>query len=249
MEEARSFAAAARLGGNDAAALVLRRGDAKPGRCLAPPGAGRRSAGRARAEPGGAASLRRRRRAPRSARSGAATAAAPSFAPAPKPAGPVLRAFTDVVALAREKRDIRLVQALEQDVRVAKFEPLRIEIAIRDGAASSVAQALSKQLAEWTGERWIVSVVAQAAAPTLREVADAAEAQRNEALAAHPLVSAILKRFPGASIVAERGAAPEPPPPEEAPARRRHAGLPAARGRRLLDGATQGQGESPKRGA
>jgi DNA polymerase III subunit gamma/tau len=149
--------------------------------------------------------------------SGGATAVAHNLAPAPKPAGPILRSFTDVVALAREKRDIRLVQALEQDVRVAKFEPLRIEIAIRDGAASSVAQALAKQLGEWTGERWLVSVVAQAAAPTLREVAEAAEVQRNEVLAAHPLVSAILQRFPGASIIAERGAAPEAPPPEEAP--------------------------------
>ena len=143
---------------------------------------------------------------------------APLAAPvAAKPAGPVLRNFRDVVALAREKRDVRLVQALEQDVRIASFEAGRIECAIRDGADKAVAQTLAKALGEWTGERWFVSVVAGAQAPTMREAADAKAAEKQEALAAHPLVGAILKRFPGAKIVAERGGVPkadEPPPPD-----------------------------------
>jgi len=154
---------------------------------------------------------------PRGGAQGLAIASVGAPAPqAAKPAGPVLRNFQDVVALAREKRDVRLVQALEQDVRIASFEPGRIECAIREGADKAVAQSLAKTLGEWTGERWLVSVVAGAKAPTLREVADAKAAEKEEALAAHPLVGAILKRFPGAKIVAERGGAPEAaePPPD-----------------------------------
>ena len=148
----------------------------------------------------------------------AASSPPPASSSAPVAArlvGPVLRTFADVVALAREKRDVRLVQALEQDVRIANFEPGRIECAIRQGADKAVAQTLAKMLGEWTGERWLVSLVADASAPTLREIADAKAAEKEEALAAHPLVGAILKRFPGAKIVAERGGAPGPPPPPD----------------------------------
>ena len=143
---------------------------------------------------------------------------APSPAPvpvaAPNPPAPRLARFDDVVALARAKRDIRLSQALECDVRLARFEPGRIEFSLVDGASPEIVQALSRRLGEWTGERWMVTLAAGATAPTLREQATARRNQRLGGAGEHPVVRKILERFPGAKIVDVRGpdAPPTPPP-------------------------------------
>jgi DNA polymerase-3 subunit gamma/tau len=131
-------------------------------------------------------------------------------AAAPKPAGPRLTRFEDVVALARAKRDIRLSQALESDVRLARFEPGRIEFSLIQGASPEIVQALSRRLGEWTGERWMVTLAAGATAPTLREQEIARRNERLGGAGEHPVVRKILERFPGAKIVDVRG--PDAPP-------------------------------------
>ena len=80
-------------------------------------------------------------------------------APAP-PNGPGLARFEDIVAFARAKRDLQLVQALEREVRLARFEPGSIAFTPVEGAAASLAQTLARRLQEWTGERWMVALVA-----------------------------------------------------------------------------------------
>ena len=105
----------------------------------------------------------------RRASTSAIAEAAPTQVVAPTPPGPRLAQFEDVVALARARRDIRLSQALECDVRLARFEPGRIEFSLVDGASPEIVQALSRRLGEWTGERWMVTLAAGSAAPTLRE--------------------------------------------------------------------------------
>jgi DNA polymerase-3 subunit gamma/tau len=140
--------------------------------------------------------------------------APPAPAPASQPAGPRLAKFEDVVALARAKRDIRLSQALESDVRLARFEPGRIEFSLVEGASTEIVQALMRRLAEWTGERWMVTVGAGATAPTLREEAAARHSERLTDVGEHPVVRKILERFPGAKIVDVRSPdlAPATPP-------------------------------------
>jgi DNA polymerase-3 subunit gamma/tau len=163
-----------------------------------------------------------------SSSSGGASALRASAPPAPAPAparnaptgAPLLARFEDVVALARAKRDIQLCQALESDVRLARFEPGRIEFSLAEGASSAIVQALSRRLAEWTGERWMVAIAAGASAPTLREQAAARQSERLSGLADHPTVRKILERFPGARIVEARAseiapAAPAPPGDDE----------------------------------
>jgi DNA polymerase-3 subunit gamma/tau len=149
------------------------------------------------------------KRAPASAVAVSAPAVAPIAAAAPTPAGPRLARFEDVVALSRARRDIKLSQALEADVRLARFEPGRIEFSLVDGASPEIVQALSRRLAEWTGERWMVTLAAGAIAPTLREQAEARRAERLGDASEHPVVRRILERFPGARIVDVRG--PEAP--------------------------------------
>ena len=134
---------------------------------------------------------------------------------APGPAGPRLARFEDVVALARAKRDIRLSQALEAEVRLARFEPGRIEFSLVEGVSPAIAQDLSRRLAEWTGERWMVTIAAGASAPTLREKEEARRSERLTGGGEHPVVRKVLERFPGARVVDVRApeAAPPPSPP------------------------------------
>ena len=129
--------------------------------------------------------------------------AQPETAPRPSPpaAGPRLASFEDAVALARARRDIQLVESLERDVRLARFEQGSIAFTPVEGAPSGLAQTLARRLQEWTGERWMVALVAGSTAPTLREAAEARDAERASGAAAHPLVRKVLDRFKGARIV------------------------------------------------
>jgi DNA polymerase-3 subunit gamma/tau len=140
-------------------------------------------------------------------------------APAPPPsrpaAGPRLACFEDAVALARAKRDIQLVESLEREVRLARFEQGSIAFTPVEGAASGLAQTLARRLQEWTGERWMVALVAGSTAPTLREAAEARDAERASGAASHPLVRKVLDRFKGARIVDVRR--PESAPTPQAP--------------------------------
>ena len=47
-------------------------------------------------------------------------------------------------------------------MRLARFEPGRIEFSLVEGASPAIVQALSRRLGEWTGERWMVTLAAGA---------------------------------------------------------------------------------------
>ena len=86
-------------------------------------------------------------------------------------------------------------------MRLARFEPGSIAFTLVEGAEPGLAQTLSRRLQEWTGERWMVALVPGSTASTLREAAQAREAERTSTAASHPLVQKVLDRFKGARIV------------------------------------------------
>jgi DNA polymerase III subunit gamma/tau len=138
--------------------------------------------------------------------------------PAPvEAAAPRLRRFADLVALAGERRAIGLKDALERDVRLVRFDEGQIEFALAEGGSRTLAGDLSRALHEWTGRRWVVALSSEPGAPTLREQSKTAERERKSGAAEHPLVQAVLSRFPGAEIVdvRDRAEAPAPPPLSE----------------------------------
>lgn len=121
------------------------------------------------------------------------------IAPAPR-----LASLADIAALAGQKRDPLLKRALERDVRLVRFEPGRIELALEPGAARTVVQDLMRRLQEWTGDRWMVVVSNEPGAPTLKEREDATAREQARDLHDHPLVKSVLATFPGAEVVAVR---------------------------------------------
>jgi DNA polymerase-3 subunit gamma/tau len=115
-----------------------------------------------------------------------------------------LASLADVVALAAKHRDIQLKLALEQDVRIVRFEQGSIEFSQSSRASPQLAQTLTRRLQEWTGTRWVVAVSNEAGAPSLKEQRDAEADAAMQGVRALPLVGKVLQHFPGAEIVAVR---------------------------------------------
>ena len=114
--------------------------------------------------------------------------------------------FDQVVALIREKRDMKLLYEVEAALRLARYSPGRIEFEPAPGAAPDLAARLGQRLQGWTGARWGVSVVSTGGAPTIAENRDKhSDAARAKAMN-NPFVQAVLQAFPGATITDIRSA-------------------------------------------
>ncbi|MFV0513648.1 MAG: DNA polymerase III subunit gamma/tau [Jhaorihella sp.] len=112
--------------------------------------------------------------------------------------------FDQVVELIRANRDVKLLVEVETGLRLVSYQPGRIEFAPAEGAPADLAQRLAARLQLWTGNRWAVSVVASGGADTIAEQRDRNENALKAEAGEHPLVQAILLRFPKARIVAVR---------------------------------------------
>ncbi|WP_457795671.1 DNA polymerase III subunit gamma/tau [Methylocystis sp. S23] len=145
-------------------------------------------------------------------------AARPAVAqPAPAAPGAAIASFEALVAMAEEKREIRLKIALESDVRLVRFEQGRIEFELAPGGSRDLASALTQKLQLWTNERWMVSIVASGGAPSLKEKREQREREERSGLEADPVVASVLAHFPGAQIVAVRSREAARTDAEEAP--------------------------------
>jgi DNA polymerase-3 subunit gamma/tau len=112
--------------------------------------------------------------------------------------------FDHVVELIRAHRDVKLLVEVETGVRLVSYQPGRIEFAPAPDAPVDLAQRLGARLQTWTGNRWAISVVAQGGAPTIAEVRDEADMALRASAAEHPMVQAVLARFPKARITGIR---------------------------------------------
>jgi DNA polymerase-3 subunit gamma/tau len=132
----------------------------------------------------------------------AALAVEPAMATLP----PMPQSFSEVVALAVERREGILSTQLRHLVRLVRFAPGRIEFRLTDERqGQDLPQRLSRSLQEWTGRQWAVAINSlDPADPTLIEQEEQTERGRREDAANHPLVQAVLTAFPGAAISAVR---------------------------------------------
>ena len=135
-------------------------------------------------------------------------AAGPQAAPADAPDQALARfpTFGHVVELIRANRDVKLLVEVETGLRLVRYQPGRIEFEPAPGAAGDLAQRLGSALQRWSGNRWGVSVVSEGGQPTIAEVRDAEENALRAEAQAHPLMQAVLARFPKAKITSIRTA-------------------------------------------
>jgi DNA polymerase-3 subunit gamma/tau len=112
--------------------------------------------------------------------------------------------FDHVVELIRANRDAKLLIEVETTLRLAAYQPGRIEFSPTENAPRDLAQRLGHRLQQWTGNRWAVTVVNDTHTRTIAEVRDAKDITLRTEAEAHPMVQAVLERFPNAKITAIR---------------------------------------------
>jgi DNA polymerase-3 subunit gamma/tau len=144
-----------------------------------------------------------------------AVQSSPAVSSPPQPASETraIANFSDILALAAQKRDIKLKTDLERLVRPIRVSPGQFELALEASAPPGLANEISRKLEAWTGIRWMVLVAKDGGA---KPVAAQARESRDSAFRAareHPDVLAVLKRFPGAEIVDVRQPETSPPQP------------------------------------
>ncbi len=109
--------------------------------------------------------------------------------------------FDHVIELIRVNRDGVLKVEVEKYVRLVAYQPGRITFEPTADAPTDFAQRLGARLQDWTGVRWVVSVVSEGGAPTVYEVENATRLALEKEARAHPLVATLFEEFPGAKIV------------------------------------------------
>ncbi|MEE9317779.1 MAG: DNA polymerase III subunit gamma/tau [Rhodospirillales bacterium] len=120
--------------------------------------------------------------------------------------------FEEIAELAILMGEGRLHSFLTGDVRLIRFEPGLIEFNTRHGAPGDMVQALRGFLNEATARPWTLTVSSDAGDPTLEQQRDTDKQSLKARAAGHPLVKAVMKTFPGATIEEVRVPQPEPGP-------------------------------------
>ncbi|WGW05523.1 DNA polymerase III subunit gamma/tau [Tropicibacter oceani] len=111
-----------------------------------------------------------------------------------------------VIELIRANRDVKLLVEVETFLRLAAYQPGRIEFTPTDDAPGDLAQRLGTALQRFTGNRWGVTLVNGCKSETIAEKRDAARLALHAKAAEHPLVQAALAAFPAAAITEVRTA-------------------------------------------
>ena len=118
---------------------------------------------------------------------------------------PIVRTFTDVVALAGAQREAKLKVHLEEHVSLVRFDPTgSIELHLLPGAPKELANELREKLNAWTDRRWMVALSKTAGALPIGQVQREREAAEIRDIVKHPAVAAVLKQFPDARVTRVR---------------------------------------------
>jgi DNA polymerase III subunit gamma/tau len=115
--------------------------------------------------------------------------------------------FHHVLELINNNRDKVLQIDVEKFLRLAAYQPGRIEFTPTDNAPTDLAQRLGSALQRWTGNRWGVSIIMGSDAPTIEESRNAAIQSLHSTAASHELVKTVLSLFPKAEITRVRSKA------------------------------------------
>jgi DNA polymerase-3 subunit gamma/tau len=137
------------------------------------------------------------------AESQAALAVMPQPAAPAQPSEPTraYSSFRDLLALAAEKRDIKLKSDLESLVRPIRVSPGQFELALEPGANPGLPGEIARKLEAFTGMRWLVMVAKEGGEKPISRQRQESKDSLFILAREHPDVQAVLKRFPGAEII------------------------------------------------
>ena len=150
---------------------------------------------------------------PPSSNGNGATATAVQTQPAPDPdptpqptaqAHPQPQSLIDVVDVLEQAGEMKYAVHLYQDVHEVLFQQGRIELRVEPAVPKDFAGKVAETLSEQTGERWVISLVNEPGADTLKEQAEQAARQ-------DPVVQSMLDAFPGSRMRVKRAKAETKP--------------------------------------
>jgi DNA polymerase III subunit gamma/tau len=128
----------------------------------------------------------------------------PSIPPRSEPvaiANNNLETLRDVVALLEQDGALTLAAQVYQFVELERLEQNRLDVHIKAGAHAKLSSELSARLSKITGQRWMVTLVNNAAQPTLQDQDQLVKSARLEAVRADALVEKLFTFFPEAKII------------------------------------------------
>jgi len=108
--------------------------------------------------------------------------------------------FGSVVALVEAARDIKLAIEVKSCLRLVSYSPGRIEVEVTDRAPRDLVPRLGRLLQTATGARWGITVASSGGGPTIEEQDQADRSAAEAEVTRHPLMQAVLARFPKARI-------------------------------------------------
>ena len=111
-----------------------------------------------------------------------------------------LTSLHDVAALSESHDEALLAARIRTFVRPVRLQPNLLEIALADGAPDTLAGDIARNLSQWTGQRWMVSLAEGKGGQTIAEERSAARDAQKDEIAATPTVQAVMNVFPGAKI-------------------------------------------------
>ncbi len=117
---------------------------------------------------------------------------------------PTPATFQGVIDLFMAEREAVIAGHLVSAVHLVRFEPGTLEFRPEPSAPPSLAQAVMKNLSEWTGRRWMVSISRESGAATLAAQQQASRTRAMVAAGELPGVKALLEAFPGARLTQVR---------------------------------------------
>jgi DNA polymerase-3 subunit gamma/tau len=118
-------------------------------------------------------------------------------------AGPdlsVYPTFESVVALVEQARDIKLLIEVKTGLRLVSYEPGRIEVQTTETAPKDLIPRLGRMLQTATGARWGITVASEGGGETIEEQEQGKRREMEAEVTEHPLMQAVLSRFPNAKI-------------------------------------------------
>jgi DNA polymerase III subunit gamma/tau len=143
----------------------------------------------------------------------AAIASAPLVSLMPMP-----QDFPTLVALFAAQREMNLYAELYRYVRPVALKDHRLEVTLLPQASPDLITRTGRCLSEWTGQRWLITVVGGSENPTLAESEAELKNKERATLMSEPLMQKLFELFPDAQLLdyrlPERTSAPAANGPE-----------------------------------
>lgn len=112
----------------------------------------------------------------------------------------MFNSLADIAAYAYKQNEMMFAYNVENFVSLVSFEQGKIEFFPMERAPNNLAGEMVEKLRAWTGKQWIVTVVSRQGGQTLIQQARKNAENLKKTMTQHPLVTAVLKAFPGARI-------------------------------------------------